>query len=109
LIAEIEGKVPEPKIWNATDTPSIFGLAIDNAGRVLAAIPGLAKVYCIEKNRAPQEIARGEDGWRATGVAAFGDSIFLLESDAGASTSPTVRLLRANGTIELLTVPHRSK
>ena len=109
LIAKIEGKVLEPKIWNATDTPSIFGLAIDNADRVLAAVPGLAKVYRIEKNHTPQEIARGEDGWRATGVAVFGDSIFLLESDSRASASPRVRLLRANATIESLTVPHRPK
>jgi hypothetical protein len=109
LIAEIEGKVLEPKIWNATDTPSVFGLAVDNAGSVLAAVPGLAKVYRIEKDHPLREIARGEDGWRATGVAVFGDSIFLLESDSRASTSPRVRILRGNGTIELLTIPHRSK
>ena len=106
LIGEIEGKVPEPKIWNATDTPSIFGLAIDKAGGVVAAVPGLAKVYRVEKNQSPKEIARREDGWRATGVAVFGDTIFLMESDARASTSPRVRILRANGTTETLTVPH---
>jgi hypothetical protein len=109
VIAEIEGKVLEPKIWNATDTPSVFGIAVDDAGRVLAAVPGLAKVYRIEKNQAPKVIARGEDGWRATGVAVFGESIFLLESDARASTSPRVRILRSNGTVELLTVSVRSK
>jgi hypothetical protein len=75
LIAEVEGKGLEPKIWNATDTPSVFGLAIDNAGRMLAAVPGLAKVYRIEKNHTPHENARGEDRWRATSVAVFGDSI----------------------------------
>ena len=109
LIGEIEGKVLEPKIWNATDTPSIFGLAMDNAGRVLAAVPGLAKVYRIEKNRPPQEIARSDDGWRATGIAVFSDTTFLMESDSRASTSPRVRLLRADGTIESLTVPPRSE
>jgi len=109
LIAEIDGKVLEPKIWNASDTPGISGVAVDNAGRVLAAVPGVAKVYRIEKNHAPREVARGEDGWRATGVGTFGDSIFLLESDSRASTSPRVRLLGANGTIESLTVPQRSK
>lgn len=109
LIAELDGKVLEPKIWNGTDTPSIFGLAIDNAGRVLAAVPSLATVYRIDKDHPPEEIGRGEDGWRATGVAVFGDSIFLLESDSRASTSPRVRLLRADGTIESLTVPRPSK
>ncbi len=109
LVAVIEGKVLGPKIWNATDTPSIFGLAVDDAGRVLAAVPGLAKVYRIEKDQPPQEVARGEDGWRATGVAVFRDSIFVMESDSRASTSPRVRIVRANGMIELLTVPNRLK
>ena len=109
LIGQINGKVLEPKIWNGTDIPSIFGLAIDNAGRVLAAVPSLAKVYRIEKHHAPREIARSDDGWRTTGVAVFADTIFLMESDSRASTSPRVRLVRADGTIESLTVPPRSK
>ena len=108
-IAEIAGKVLEPKIWNGTDTPIVFGLAIDNAGRVLATVPHLDKVYRIENNHTLQEFTRGENGWRATGVAVFGDSVFLMESDSRASTSPRVRILRANGTIDVLTVPLRSK
>jgi len=109
LLGEIKGKVLEPKIWNATDTPSIFGLAIDSAGRVLAAVPGLAKVYQIEEKQPPQEIARSEDGWRATGVAIYGEAIFLMESDSRASTSPRVRVLRADGTTETWTVPSRTR
>jgi hypothetical protein len=109
LIAEIEGKVLEPKIWNATDTPSIFSVAIDDSGRVLAAMPDLGKVYRVEKNRTLQEIARTEDGWRATGVSPFGHSIFLSETDSRASTGPRVRILRPNGTIELLIIPPPSK
>lgn len=104
LIAEIKGKVLEPKIWNATDTPAIFGLAIDNAGRVLATVPALEKVYRVDKNHALKEIACSENGWRATGIGVFGDSIFLLESNSSKSTSPRVRILRANGNIDRLTV-----
>jgi hypothetical protein len=63
-VAEIQGKVIEPKIWNGTDIPSVFGLAIDNDGRVLAAVPSLARVFRVEPNHAPREFARGEDGWR---------------------------------------------
>jgi hypothetical protein len=110
LIAAIEGKVLEPKIWNATDTPSISSLAIDDTGRVLAAMPDLGKLYRIEKNGMPHEIVQSDEGgWRATGVATFGDSIFLSESDSRASTSPRVRIVRPNGSIELLTVPPRPK
>lgn len=105
LLSEIQGKVLEPKIWNATDTPSVFGLAIDPAGHVLATVPDLAKVFRIEPNQKPQEIALSEDGWRATGVAVHGNSILLMESDPRASTSPRVRILRSNGTTELLTLP----
>jgi hypothetical protein len=109
LIAHIEGKVLEPRIWNATDTPSIFSIVIDAAGRVLAAMPDLGKVYRIEANRIPREVAPSQDRWRATGVATFRDCVFLLESDSRTSTSPRVRILRPGGTIELFTVPGQSK
>jgi len=108
LVAEIGGKVPEPRIWNATETPSIFSLAVDSTGTVLAAVPDLAQVYRIGKDRVPVEISGSEDGWRATGVATFGNSVFLLESDSRASTSPRVRIVRPDGRIEFLTVPRRA-
>jgi formylglycine-generating enzyme len=131
LVAEIEGKVLEPKIWNTADVPIVFGLAVDKGGDVLATVPHLAKVYRIGKDGGLKEVhsssRRGEpltqpspllgegntergttdDRWRATGVSVFGDSIFLMESDSRASTSPRVRILRADGGIETLTVPPR--
>lgn len=108
-VAEIEGKVLEPRIWNATETPGIFGLAVDEAGAVLAAVPDLGAVYRLGKDRVPHEFARSEDGWRATGVATFGDAVFLMESDTRASTSPRVRIVRPNGQSELLPLPPRSR
>jgi hypothetical protein len=105
LVGQIDGKVLEPKIWNGTDTPSIFGLALDKGGRVIATVPHLGKVFRLEKDQKPQEIAGSEDGWRATGVDFFGDSIFLMDSDSRASTSPRVRILRGDGMIDPLTVP----
>lgn len=107
LVGQIEGKVLEPKIWNGTETPSIFGLAIDKDGRVIATAPHLGKVFRVEKDGKAQEIAVSEDGWRATGVDVLGDSIFLMESDSRASTSPRVRILRGDGKVEILTVPRR--
>jgi hypothetical protein len=104
-LGQISGKVLEPKIWNGTETPSIFGLAVDKDGRVIATAPHLGKVFRMEKNEKPKEIAAGEDGWRATGVDVFGDSIFLMESDSRASTSPRVRILRGDGKVETLTLP----
>jgi hypothetical protein len=112
LIAEITGTVLEPKIWNGTDIPIVFGLAVDKAGDVLATVPHMAKVYRIAKNDRdgrPQEVICGEGSWRATGVSVFNDSIFLMESDSRASTSPRVRILRADGRVEILTLPPRVK
>ena len=109
MVAVIDGKVLEPRILNATDTPGISGLAIDDAGFVLATVPDLGKVYRVGKDRVPVEMSPSEDGWRATGVAAFGDSVFLLESETRASTSPRVRILRSNGRIEFLSVPRLVK
>jgi hypothetical protein len=109
LVGQIDGKVLEPKIWNGTETPSIFGLAIDKEGRVLATVPHLGKVFRIGKNQKVEEFAGSEDGWRATGVDVFGDTIFLMESDSRASTSPRVRILRGDGRVEILTVPRPAK
>ena len=109
LIAEIEGKVLEPKIWNGTDIPAVFGLAVDKAGDVLATVPHLAKVYRIRKDGRPQEVICSDGAWRATGVSVFGDSIFLMESNSRASTSARVRILRADGRVETLTVPPPSR
>ncbi|HUS37046.1 MAG TPA: hypothetical protein VM680_17000, partial [Verrucomicrobiae bacterium] len=105
LVGQIDGKVLEPKIWNGTDTPSIFGLAVDKDGRVIATVPHLGKVFRLEKNQKPQEIAGSENGWRATGVDVLDDSIFLMESDSRASTSPRVRILRSDGKVKDLTAP----
>lgn len=105
-IGVIEGKVLEPKIWNGTDTPIVFGLAVEKSGSVLAAVPSLAKVFRIKKNEIT-EFVSAENGWRATGVSVFGDSVFLMESDSGASTSPRVRILRPDALNELMALPPR--
>lgn len=107
LVAEIEGAVLEPKIWNGLDVPIVFGLAVNKAGDVLATVPHLAKVFRVGKDGRPQELICSEGSWRATGVSVFGDSIFLMESDSRASTSPRVRILRADGRVEILTLPPR--
>jgi hypothetical protein len=109
LITELEGKVLEPKIWNSTDIPTIFGLAVDKSGHVLATVPHLAKVYRIGKDATPREVICSDGPWRATGVSVFGHSIFLMESDSRASTSARVRILRADGHIDTLTVPPPSR
>ena len=109
LVGQIEGKVLEPKIWNSLDVPSVFGLAIDRKGDVLATVPHLGKVFRVGKNQKVEEIAGSENGWRATGVDVFGHSIFLMESDSRASTSPRARILRADGKVEMLTVPQPAR
>lgn len=105
LVAEIKGKSLEPRIWSATERPRIFSLATEGVGMVLAAVPDLGKVYRLGKDGVAVEIAREEDGWRATGVATFGGSVFLLESHTRTSTSPRVRVLRPEGSAETLVLP----
>ena len=78
-IAEITGKVLEPKIWNGTEMPSVTGLAVKQNGDVIAAVPHLGKVYSIGKDGRAQDVTCNEGNWRATGVSVFDQSIFLME------------------------------
>jgi hypothetical protein len=100
LLAEISAVVPEPRIWNATDTPSIFNLGFDVTGFLLAAVPDLGKVHRIGAKQSGGNLAqrrRLAHHWSCH-VRRFG---LPWNADTHLSTSPCVRILRPNGTIEV--------
>jgi hypothetical protein len=99
-IGTIEGDSLKPHIWNATETPSIYSLALDDQGRLFAAVPDQGKVYRFDTDGTMHVIVVSLDDWRTTGVATFGKTLFLLESNARYSVSPRVRVMRTDGTIE---------
>ena len=102
LIARIDGKLIEPKIWNTTGAPRIWSIAIDERKRFYTALPDIGQVVRIDPDGSQHVIDRKVGGWRVTAVAAFGDSVFLLESSDSTNDGQRVRVIRGSGKVELL-------
>ena len=102
LVARIEGKLMEPKIWNSTNAPRIWSIAIDGRKRIYAALPDIGQVVRVDTDGSQHVVDRSVGGWRATAVATFGDSVFLLESSDSTNDGQRVRVIRNSGKAELL-------
>jgi hypothetical protein len=102
LVARVDGKLIEPKIWNSTGAPRIWSIAIDERKRIYTALPDIGQVVRIDRNGSQHVVDRSVGGWRVTAVATFGDSVFLLESSDSTNAGQRVRAIRASGRVELL-------
>src|ERR1044072_1547375 len=102
LVARIDGKLIEPKIWNSIDAPRIWSIAIDEHKRIYTALPDIGQVVRIDADGSQHVVDRSVGGWRVTAVATFGDSVFLLESSDSTNDGQRVRGMRGSGSAELL-------
>ena len=102
LVARIDGKLLEPKIWNSTGAPRIWSIATDQRKRIYAALPDIGQVVRIDPDGTHHFIDRSVGGWRVTAVATFRDSVFLLESSDSTNAGQRVRVIRGSGHVELL-------
>lgn len=102
LVARIDGKLIEPKIWNSTGAPRIWSIAIDERKRIFTALPDIGQIVRIDPDGSQHVIDRSIGGWRVTAVATFGDSVFLLESSDSTNDGQRVRVIRDSGRVELL-------
>jgi len=102
LVARIDGKLIEPKIWNSTGAPRIWSIAIDERKRIYTALPDIGQVVRIDPDGSQHVVDRSVGGWRVTAVATFGDSVFLLESSDSTNDGQRVRVIRDSGRVELL-------
>ena len=102
LVARIDGKLIEPKIWNSTGAPRIWSIAIDERKRVYTALPDIGQVVRIDADGSQHVVDRSVGGWRVTAVATFDDSVFLLESSDSTNAGQRVRVIRGSGKVELL-------
>lgn len=102
LVARIDGKLIEPKIWNSTGAPRIWSIAIDEHKRIYTALPDIGQVVRIDPDGSQHVVDRSIGGWRVTAVAMFGDSVFLLESSDSTNDGQRVRVIRDSGRVELL-------
>jgi hypothetical protein len=102
LVARIDGKLLEPKIWNSTGAPRIWSIAIDDHKRIYAALPDIGHVVRIDTDGSQHVVDQSAGGWRVTAVATYGDSIFMLESSDSTNDGQRVRVIRGSGNVELL-------
>ena len=102
LVARIDGRLIEPKIWNSTGAPRIWSIAIDEHKRIYAALPDIGQVVRIDADGSQHVIDRSVGGWGVTAVATFGYSVFLLESSDSTNDGQRVRVIRGSGRAELL-------
>lgn len=102
LVARIDGKLIEPKIWNSTGAPRIWSIAIDDHKRIYMALPDIGHVVRLDPDGSQHVADRSVGGWRVTAVATFGDSVFMLESSDSTNDGQRVRVIRGSGKVELL-------
>jgi sugar lactone lactonase YvrE len=102
LVARVDGKLIEPKIWNSTGAPRIWSIATDGRKRIYSALPDTGEVVRIDPDGSQHVIDRSAGGWRVTAVATFGDSVFLLESSDSSNAGQRVRVIRGDGKTEML-------
>ena len=102
LVARVNGKLIQPKIWNSTGAPRIWSIATDGRNRIYTALPDIGQVVRIDPDGSQHVVDRSAGGWRVTAVATFGDSVFLLESSDSTNAGQRVRVIRDSGAVELL-------
>jgi hypothetical protein len=102
LVARVNGKLIEPKIWNSTGAPRIWSIATDGRKRIYTALPDTGQVVRIDSDGSQHVVDRSAGGWRVTAVATFGDSVFLLESSDSTNAGQRVRVIRGTGKAEML-------
>ncbi len=102
LVARVDGRLIDPKIWNSTGAPRIWSIAIDEQKRIFTALPDIGHVVRIDPDGSQHVVDRSAGGWRVTAVATFGDSVFMLESSDSTNDGQRVRVLRGSGKVELL-------
>jgi hypothetical protein len=102
LVARVDGELIEPRVWNSTGAPRIWSIAIDERKRIYAALPDIGQVVRIDRDGSQHVVDRSAGGWRATAVATFGDSVFLLESSDSTNAGQRVRVMRGSRRVELL-------
>ena len=93
--------------------PYLRGIAVDSWGAVYAAANGCHRVIKITPHDTVQTILKAERPWSPTGVACFGDAVYVLEFtnslgrwDEGEGWRARVRKLEPHGKVTILaTVP----
>jgi hypothetical protein len=77
LVARVDGKLIQPKIWNSTGAPRIWSIAADGRKRIYTALPDIGEVVRIDPDGSQHVVDSTNAGQR-------------------------VRVIRGSGAVELL-------
>ena len=103
LVAKIDGKLLDRQIWNSTGSSRIWSIAIDDRKRIFAALADNAgQVVRIDPGGEQHIVDQYMDGWRVTAVAAFADTVFMLEISDRSNVGQRVRVIRGDGKVEIM-------
>lgn len=104
LVTRIDEKSTHPLYAGQNGSIRIWGLAVSASGNLFVAIPSMGATMRIDKEGRRRIVARGSDGWQATGVAVYGETIFLLESKTQGNRNfgPRVRSIMPDGSSVIL-------
>jgi sugar lactone lactonase YvrE len=96
----------------ATDAPLLRGLAVDSSGTVYAAATGCAAVVRISPRGEVATAYRSQGDWSPTGIALFGNGVYVLEfigagSDDRRAMVPRVTKIDADGMTRVLATVRR--
>ena len=92
--------------------PYFRGLAVDSGGTIYVAAPGCGAVVKISPDKALSIVLRASSPWSPTGVAVFGDDLYVLEyfhtqGDDRGEWLPRVRRLSPDGRVVTVAVIER--
>lgn len=104
LVTKLQGSVTSRLYADSSGGPMAWGIAVDSKRRIVVALPSNGQVLLIDPSGKQTVLARSENGWAATGVAVFGETVFLLESktERNSNSGPRVRAIRPDGRIQML-------
>jgi hypothetical protein len=94
------------------DQPLLRGLAVDAAGTVYVAATGCGSALKVTATGQVTTLFQGEAEWSPTGVALFGNNVYVLEffgagSDDRRAMVPRVREIAANGKTRIIAMAKR--
>jgi len=104
LVKTLQGRPSVPLYASRNGELKIWGMAVEDRGRVFVAVPSNAQVVRVDPNGKTAVVAVSQDDWHATGVAVSGAKLYLLETklEGNRNLGPRVRMISSDTTSRII-------